>query len=158
MKYQCPPRCGFTAQEVTILKSKLFKLRQAGSTAWKDLNDFCEWAKKEGYKQGMRIKRRDIYRPHSQENSYFAFTGEEQERHATYVDAESPFCQSCGVKDCPSKSIGCYRWREYFVKNWNENICNRTKPVIKTEEPIFRYEHPDLVREGIVFEHCTSVP
>ena len=30
--------------------------------------------------------------------------------------------------------------------------------VVRSAEVTFRYEQPDLVREGIVFEHCTSVP
>jgi hypothetical protein len=28
----------------------------------------------------------------------------------------------------------------------------------KREEGVFRYEHPDLVREGIVFENRQSIP
>lgn len=157
MKYLCPPRLGLTAEEVTALKSKLHKIRRAGGTDWKSLDDFCQWAVEAGYKTGMRIKKFNEHKPHSRDNSFFAITGkepetEEQERHATYVDAKSPYCEACDVENCPSVSIGCFKWREYFVNNWNKNICRNGRPVIRSAEVTFRYEHPDLVREGILFE------
>lgn len=158
MSGEYKPRYGLSSKEVMTMKSKFFKMRQNGGTDWKSLDEFCKWAVEEGYKPGMRLRKHNTDMPHSLDNSYFAFPGdsqeEEQERHATYVDAKSPYCEACGVENCPSVSIGCFRWREYFVNNWNKNICRNGRPVIRSAEVTFRYEHPDLVREGIVFEHC----
>lgn len=43
---------------------------------------------------------------------------------------------------------GCARWNEWFVKNWDENI--RKAAPKQDNRDCFRYEHPDLIREGIV--------
>jgi hypothetical protein len=73
---------------------------------------------------------------------------ENDKRLPSYIEAESLFCKCC-EKECQSKRAGCKEWREYFVKNWNENIS--TYDPGQQQEKIFRYEHPDLIREGIVF-------
>lgn len=65
--------------------------------------------------------------------------------------SESPFCRNCTRDDCPTNGDGCKAWETYFIDNWNKNIMKLWKTTKTT--PIFRYEHPDLVREGIVFEH-----
>lgn len=62
-------------------------------------------------------------------------------------------CDSCD-KVCAAEGRGCGPWRDYFVRNWNENIS--VKPKKQTKE-VFRYEHPDMIREGIVFESSCSV-
>ena len=54
--------------------------------------------------------------------------------------AKSP-CENC-QQECTER--GCADWRKWFPKNWNENIC--VKPEPKGRE-VFRYEHPDRVRE-----------
>ena len=147
-------RYGLSSEEVRIMWNKFRKIKNSGATDWKDLDEFCKWSVQEGYKPGMRIKKQYSFLPHSKENSYYVNTGEpEADRHATHIDAESPFCQNCEIKDCATVSFGCKKWREYFVKNWNDNICRRGRPVPRPADMVFRYEHPDLVREGIVFEH-----
>ena len=50
-------------------------------------------------------------------------------------------CNNC-QRECTER--GCPDGRKWFVKNWNENIC--VKPEPKGRE-VFRYEHPDRVRE-----------
>ena len=152
MKNQYAPRYGLSSDEVMIMKSKFQKVKNGGGTDWKDLDEFCKWSVQEGYKPGMRIKKQYPFLPHSKENSYFVPTGEpEADRPETYIAAESPFCQNCEIKDCATVSFGCKKWREYFVKNWNDNICRRGRPVPRPADVVFRYEHPDLVREGIVW-------
>ena len=152
MKNQYKSRYGLSSEQVMILKSKFRKIKDSGATDWKDLDDFCKWSAKEGYKPGMRIKKQYPFLPHSMENSYFVNTGDpDGERHATYIDAESPFCEKCEVKDCATKDFGCKMWRKYFVKNWDENICRKDRPQPRPADVVFRYEHPDLVREGIVW-------
>ena len=145
-------RYGLSSEEVGILWNKFRKIKNSGATDWKDLDEFCKWSLQEGYKPGMRIKKQHPFLPHSKENSYYVNTGEpEADRHASYIEVESPMCQSCDVKDCAMVDYGCKKWREYFVKNWNENICRRGRPVPRPADVVFRYEHPDLVREWIVW-------
>jgi hypothetical protein len=48
-------------------------------------------------------------------------------------------------KICPGNGGGCQAWKEWYVRNWNENI--NTHPEGRQK---FQYEHPDLIREGIV--------
>ena len=77
---------------------------------------------------------------------------EEKERPGQYIDAESPFRKICKRADCPDNGFGCPAWRKYFIDNWNKNIMVKPK---KTRQ-FFQYEHSDLVREGIIFEHEQS--
>lgn len=67
--------------------------------------------------------------------------GGEKERPGQYIDSESPFCRNCTRDDCPTNGDGCKAWETYFIDNWN-----------KKQRQFFRYEHPDLVREGIIYE------
>lgn len=69
-----------------------------------------------------------------------------------YIDSESPFCRNCTRDDCPTNGDGCKAWETYFIDNWNKNIMKLEKNH-KIQRQFFRYEHPDLAREGIVFEH-----
>lgn len=145
-------RYGLSSDEVMIMKSKFHKVQRGGGTDWNNLDQFCKWAVQEGYKPGMRIKKKYPFLPHSMDNSYFVNIGEPQaDRHATYIESESPICQSCDAKDCAMVDYGCKKWKEYFVKNWNKNICRKLRPQPRPVDKVFRYEHPDLVREGIVW-------
>lgn len=99
------PRSGLSSEQVQIMKDKFFKVKKHGATDWKNLDAFCEWAVREGYEPGMRIKRFNKDRPHSKKNSYFCFAGNntppaktvqesDKKRSPTFVDVESPFCQN----------------------------------------------------------------
>ena len=73
------------------------------------------------------------------------------EHPGQYIDSESPFCRNCDRERCSNIWQGCPEWQDYFRKNWNENI--RAKNSKAQTRQFFQYEHPDLVREGIVFRH-----
>lgn len=71
----------------------------------------------------------------------------ETKHQAHYVEEGSPFCDGC-TRECPTK--GCEEWARYYQKNWNSRIHR----LIRREPPTqvtFRYEHPDLIREGIIW-------
>lgn len=158
MKGQYAPRYGLSSDEVMIMKAKFQKVRQSGATDWENVDQFCRWAVEEGYKPGMRLRAHCSFEPHSMDNSYFAYPGETQpERHATFIDSESPFCKQCSREECNTMAYGCKSWRDYFMKNWDENICRKGRPAARFAEEVFRYEHPDLVREGILFEGSCCV-
>ena len=64
-------------------------------------------------------------------------------------------CENCSShSETCEKNKGCPKWRKQFIENWNENIC--IKPKVMHREA-FLYEHPDLEREGIVFEGSDSM-
>lgn len=111
---------------------------------------FVEWAEGK-YRRGFAIYKLRECKPHSPENSYWYF------KQKTPEDIESPFCAGCTVTMRACRDYGCQKYRKAYVKNWNENI--RREQEIVTIKPMkrefFRYEHPDMVREGIVFEHAT---
>lgn len=83
--------------------------------------------------------------------------GGEKERPGQYIDSDSPFCRNCTRDDCPTNGDGCKAWETYFIDNWNKNI-RKSIGNHKKQRQFFRYEHPDLVREGIVFRHEQGEP
>lgn len=50
-------------------------------------------------------------------------------------------CENC-TQECPAG--GRNTWKEWWVQNWNENI-HRNVPTVPKK--VWRYEHPDWVRE-----------
>jgi hypothetical protein len=89
----------------------------------------------------------DQTKPYSRDNSYWYYAIKKPD------ETESPICKGCEGAMIICNTIGCLRYREWFIKNWNDNICVKPKKVkeVKNVDGFFRYEHPDLVREGICF-------
>ena len=143
------PRYGLTAEQVEVMKAKLYKIRKRGATDWENITDFCQWAVAEGYRPGMRILRLDSTMPHSKENSYFVDERTPKKQEVIHKNAGigSP-CATC-VKPCEYN--GCQEWEDYYKQNWQKNIhVDIPQPVPPPKPQVFRYEHPDLVREGAV--------
>lgn len=137
-----------------MTKTKRFALaRTFGSLQrvgceWESFEDFCQWAESQGYRTGLTIYALNQNKPHGPDNSYLYYKG------LDLPDIKSPFCEGCTRKYCPGNKVGCAEYRSKWKKNWNENICRKPKePAKPTGREVFRYEHPDLVREGIVVEH-----
>lgn len=106
--------------------------------------DFFDWAYGK-YKAGYTVYKLNDRKPHSPKNSYLYYNYKAQPE-----GIKSSICENCDKTMLVCNNIGCARYREEFVKNWNDNICAEPKKVRETKE-YFRYEHPDLVREGIVW-------
>ena len=121
-------------------------------STFSSFEDFFDWAEGK-YRVGHTIYKLDQTKPYSPENCYWYYAIKKVE------DVTSPICEGCTVNMTICNTIGCLRYREYFVKNWNDNICAKPKEVPKPKnvKEYFRYEHPDLEREGIVFEGSGSV-
>ena len=153
-------RYGIPGAEVSNLSKRLSVLH--GKENWTDFDAFVKWCSENGYQKGIKLRRHDERKPHSPENSFFAENTREiirinSEKFHEFRQNSSPFCTGC-EKECQRNgSGGCDEWQAYFKNNWDQNIYIAPK---KKEEPVedpnitkfFRYEHPDLVREGIVFE------
>jgi len=55
-------------------------------------------------------------------------------------------CDTCDKIPCPVYAQGCKQWRDWWAKNWNDHIH---RPTRRTNENVWRYEHPDLVRRKL---------
>lgn len=157
------PRYGIPGKEVENL-AKRWSAHDKGRN-WETADAFIRGCSENGYKKGIMLRRYDPDKPHSPDNSFFGEPTREvvqkrREKKQNTKGIKSPFCENC-QKVCPaSGSGGCDAWQDYFQKNWDQNIHIAPKKpvtVVKEGPSVFRYEHPDLVREGIVFEGSGSV-
>jgi len=132
-------------EELHTLRVRFSKLKK-DSQGWEDAEDFIRWCLKNGYRKGRNLRRKFPSKPHGPTNSYFY---DPKER--------TGICEGCKMK-CPTTNMGCLRWRIGFADNW-ERTRRIFLPEVQTAEPAaappvqekFRYEHPDLEREGITF-------
>ena len=122
---------------------------------WESLEHFMQWALETGVWKGAFLRRKDESKPHGPDNSYWSDQPSISNRNWGRQEiARSPFCEGC-ERNTEYGCGGCEKWEEYFVKNWNQNIHVKinipeiVKPADEGHEK-FRYEHPDLIREGIV--------
>lgn len=131
----------YTKTELNALRRIYASIEQDSTFyAWEA---FIDWAWATEWRTRMELYKRDMKQPHGPDNSYWYHSRMDR------PDVISPFCEGCTIT-CPGNRTGCLKWREYYVKNWNQNICRKPKPKIAKRE-VFQYEHPDLVREWIVF-------
>ena len=149
-------RYGLSSRDVNNLYSRYSNLnRRDGGHEFESFDAFVLWCSLNDYQPGMRLYRHNIRRHHSESNSYWAHPDSIKQRDddkAKKAERErqlnaSPFCAVC-QRFCPNTQNGCPDWRKYFVRNWDRNISRRKKPADSGNA--WRYEHPDLIREGIV--------
>ena len=162
MSSEYKDRYGIPGESVKNLIRKFY--RYLMDSEWERADDFVRWCSENGWQKGLRLCRTDASLPHGPDNSFFkkpemtvrARQADVRRRKEERKNLVSDFCKDC-KKDCPgSGSDGCEEWQEYFKKYWNQNICiapkkPEPKPMVAEGPQVFRYEHPDLVREGIVF-------
>lgn len=128
---------------------KRWEILERDGCGWGSLEEFAQWSVAHGFQTTKELYKLDTGKPHAPDNSFWYYQNKE------LPNVLSPVCVGCTEIMPVCNTIGCYRYREYFVKNWNENIHRELKrPETKkqTDPRCFRYEHPDLEREGIVFE------
>ena len=155
-------RYGISGPDVTNLIRRFY--RYFLDSDWERADDFVKWCSENGWQKGLRLCRFDTSKPHGPENSYFKSPemnavkkADIRRRKEERKNGESPFCKGC-TEGC-REGVGCERWRQHFIMNWNKNIhVPSEKPVVQKGPTVFRYEHPDLVKEGIVFENSQSIP
>lgn len=144
-------RHGLSGEEIQCLSNKFYLMN--GRENWDTFDDFLLWCRDNGYRKDRKMRRINKKLPHSKENSYFYDKSKTEEEQTTALHRDEDccdFCKNCR-EACAAQNASCIKWREYFVKNWNEKICRRGMKVVREAESVWRYEHPDLVREGIIF-------
>jgi hypothetical protein len=159
-------RYGIHGKSVTSLLRRYY--RYLSDSDWEKADDFLKWCSENGWKKGLRLYKTDASLPHGPSNSYFkqppasvrANRDDVRRRKEERKKLVSPFCEGCKT-GCRNTAVGCDDYRAWWKKNWDQNICvapkkPEQKPMAEGPQ-IFRYEHPDLVREGIVFEGSGSM-
>jgi hypothetical protein len=134
---QYKPRHGFTSDEVYILKLIWKQMQRSGYIIeFASADAFIRWARGK-YDYGLTLERIDKHKGWGPDNCRF-FNPRKDEKSQEY--------------------------HRSMVKAWEEMIRPLRKKFAKElanmktcERQFFRYEHPDLVREGIVFEGTRSV-
>ena len=155
-------RYGIPGADVTNLVRRFY--RSLYDSDWETADAFIKWCSENGWKSGLRLCRRDTSKPQGPENSFFktpemtvkGMAADKRRRQVERKNGVCHFCDGC-TEEC-REGVGCERWRQHFIMNWNKNIhVPKVKPVVQEKPMVFRYEHPDLVREGIVFEGSGSM-
>ena len=149
---KCKPMCGFDVKETENLRARYRKIKD--DCEWTSVEDFLNWSKKNGYRTGMHLSKRDGELPHGPLNSVFQIKGLKKAKRLFIENMKKSceFCKDC-QKECPLTGRGCQEWADQWKQNWNKNIhVPPVKPLVEEGPMVWRYEHPDLVREGIVFE------
>lgn len=115
------------------LRKKWSTMKSSGiNVQWEDLRAFVAWCAETGWHYEMRLKRKDLSGPFGPENCYW----EEAKSNPQVL--------------------------EQMAKQWEAGvgpIREKLRPYLDAIAPkkaapveVFRYEHPDLVREGIVWK------
>ena len=144
---------GLSADDVNYIRRRWYHMSESKiNGSFDSFDKLLDWSKKNTYEPGMKLKRHDTKKPHSPENSFWepAETGTRAHRRPkelqpSKMDCSPDLCKQCQEK-CEEEN-GCEIWRQHFVHRWN--MLRELFGVRKTDGKIFfRYEHPDLVREG----------
>lgn len=126
-----------TESEYGLLSFRYYAmLKTTISVEFDSLDDFLKWAKGK-YAYGMTLERIDINGPFSPDNCRFV------EKH-----------KSLHAREHMQKSAEAW---EKFAAPIRERYAKQIEEIQRRGTTVFRYEHPDLVREGIVFEGSRSM-
>lgn len=141
-------RYGFTETEVTAFQQRWNRSIRQDST-WNNFDDFLAWAGTAGYSKGARIYKIDESKPFGPDNAYF-YRGRILTVKEAAAHEKPEVCRNCIEETTSCALYGCAMWKEWFVKNWNDNIhVDIPLAMRKPKKTVFQYEHPDLVREGL---------
>ena len=126
------PRHGFTEDEVRILTMRFYALhKQTISVEFDSLDDFLRWSKGK-FRYGCILERIDRNGPWSPDNC--RFVDREKSNSAEYYTKEA-----------------AENW-EKFAGPLREKYAAEIAQIQRRKKTFWRYEHPDLVREGIVWQ------
>lgn len=141
-------RYGIPGTEINSLNRRWNRIKH--DSIWESFDDFLIWCARNDYEKGVQLTKIRKSLPHGPENSRLVrmsdFMKSIRVEKPGMIDApECDFCKGC-TKACNGN--GCAEYKKWFVKRWNAMIHSKApKPVVID----FRYEHPDLIREGILW-------
>jgi hypothetical protein len=131
------PRHGFTDDEIQILALRWGMMKRSGYTVeFESFDAFIRYAKGK-FDYGLTMERIDKHKGWFPENiSWY----NPQKREA----------------DLSNRRQQAVRW-EKMMQPLRKKYAKQLAKIKPCEREFFRYEHPDLVREGIVFESSHSL-
>ena len=160
MSGQYKDRYGIEGKDIKNLNER-YQTRIKGDSTFESFDDFLRWVSESGYRKGCRIVKKNENLPHGWDNTTWAENRpketkkEESAEAKAKPDAVRDYCSDCeraGAYCSYDGKVGCKEYQENFERYWNKYIHRKVD--IPKKKEFFRYEHPDLVREGIVFENC----
>ena len=141
-------RCGYTDDEIAAFRTRWYKYIRDDCT-WASFEEFLLWTSTAGFTKGTKICKIDDSKPFGPDNTYL-----HRGRILTVKEAAAQnkpnVCQNCAEESTSCVLYGCAIWKEWFVKNWNDNIHVDIPMSMRTpKKTVFQYEHPDRVRERL---------
>lgn len=141
-------RCGYTDDEIAAFRTRWYKYIRDDCT-WDSFEEFLKWTRTVDFTKGAKICKIYDSEPFGPDNTYIHLGRTLSAREAT-AHEKPEVCRSCTEETASCALYGCAIWKEWFVKNWNENIhvdipAYKRKP----KKIVFQYEHPDRVRERL---------
>lgn len=130
------PRCGFTGDEVDVLKLRWLMMEHSGySVEFESFDAFLRWAKGK-FDYGLYLERIDKHKGWSPENCRW-YNPKKDEK--TIAELKKRAAQ----------------W-DIMMQPLRQKYAKQLAQIESNKRQSFRYEHPDLVREGIVFENRSN--
>ena len=132
----------FDRYQEDVLRKKWVLLHRRGEVAFESYEDFLAWCKETNWDTGMKLLRFNEDKPFSRDNCYWdcsrsvSYTYEQDNRAEKWERGVGP------IREMLRPLIDAQLQKQKMGKQNEE--CKNCREV-------FRYEHPDLVREGIVF-------
>ena len=143
-------RYGVSGAEIENLRRRWARIKD--DSTWYSFDDFLFWCSEQDYQPRMVLVKKLKSLPHGPDNSSFCEMSEIMKRikkmapKKKEISVESEYCKGC-QRVCPAG--GCADWQKWYQENWNTKIHKNVRTHTTVE---FRYEHPDMIREGIIWQ------
>lgn len=126
------PRYGFTEDEVRVMHLRWTMMQRSGySVEFESFDAFLRWAKGK-FDYGLTMERIDKHKGWYPEN----------------IRWYNPTKNEAGLADRRKQAA---QW-DRMMQLIRERYAAQLRQIESSKQQFFRYEHPDLVREGIMFE------
>lgn len=126
------PRYGFTEDEVEVLSLRWSMMQRSGySVEFESFDAFLKWAKGK-FDYGLTLERIDRHKGWNPQNCRWY----------------NPQKNEADLADRRQQAI---RW-EHMMAPLRKKYAKQLQAIEANKRQFFRYEHPDLVREGIVWK------
>lgn len=126
------------------MRHKFCDMRYGGEVGFENFEDFIQWAEETGYDYGMRLVRIDKNGPFSRDNCKWVSMSSESNEKIKQEMAEKW-----------ERGVGPIR--EKLRPQIDAQIRKQAIEAEKNRHVVWRYPHPDLVKEGIVFAGSGSM-